>query len=317
MKSLESMSGFLPEGSSGGKSKEDGEVKLTEPEAEALLSNLLEDPENEFLTEIPKNRTKIDDAPTGVEALAIARELIARRIETTMNLNVVSEIEGVEIHNISYTGLKENLDSIVRNAREIGRGGDGFVVIDKSEIRDLPPEICYKFAIAEQTPRGRNSTSRELEIQEQFYTSAEAFNGCKIGVPVPFYSVELGEKKVIAMEKLRAKSVDDILRGKGRLPSWFDLDTFLDELKAMLDHFHEEGLYHRDMHTGNVMISQAEDLRDHEKIGYVIDFGLSERDSSGLEPYKKESAGETFTYSDDYGIINLVRSQIGSYQKRA
>ena len=301
MKSMESM----PPSTAGEETPDKPE--LSEAEAEILLDELLDNPDNAFLLSVPKNKEAIEEAPTALEALTFAQERILRRTEKAMDFRIGESVEGVKITNVSYAGMRENINSIVRNADEIGRGDDGFVVIDRSEVKNLPPEICYKFALKEATPRGRNSMQVEFEVQGKFFRSAKESPECKIGVPTPFYSVEIGNQKMIAMEKLNAKSVEDILAGKGRLPSWFDVDAFCSELKKIIDHFHEDGLYHRDMHIGNVMIAQSETLKEGDYQGYIVDFGLSGIDSVGFDPYKKVVAGTTFTYGDDYGIINEVK----------
>lgn len=315
MKSLESLKRSPKTEGSGGKGKETAREGITEREAEARLDALLEDPDNAFLLENPQNREKVEKTASSVEALQFAEDQIARRVERAMDIRVVSEIEGIEIHDVSYKGIKDNIDTILRNADEIGRGGDGFVVIDKTEIRNLPPEICYKFAIQETTPRGRNTTAGEFQLQELFYQSLEDIPESKIGVPMPFYSVEIGDTKMIAMEKLNARSVEDLERGKGHIPDWFDVDEFCDELKKVLAHFHKHGLFHRDMHIGNVMISQ--ESSEGEKIGFIVDFGLSGRGKEGMDPYVKEVAGETFTYDDDYDIVASARGRLNALKKRS
>jgi len=281
-----------------------------EREAEGVLENLLEREENRFLTEIEQNRKALDGFASAVEALAFALSRIEERQRRTFRFAFTNEIPGVKIEGVSFDGLKRNIDTVLEHAEEIGRGGDGFVVIDKSEVRGLPPEICYKFTIQEATPRGRNSIEVETELQEKFYRAAGRLPNSKIGVPAPFYAVEIGINKVIAMEKLHARSVDDILHGAGSLPEGFDVDIFCDELAAFLDHVHQQGLYHRDMHFGNIMITQRKDLVSQGFWGYVIDFGLSVEDQTGLEPYKKQVAGDTFTYSRDHDIIISLRQSL-------
>lgn len=290
--------------------------ELSESQAERELDALLEDPQNEFLTSIKANNERIENAETAREALAFAKEKIRSRLESGTQFNTINFIEGMDIREISASGLSKIVESVLENAQKIGEGGDAFVVIAKNEVREFPPEICYKFAIAEKTPRGRNPVAEEAELHSRFYELAKEKSDSAIGVPVPFYSLELGTQKVIAMEKLPAKSVDDILHGKGVLPDWFDADFFCDELKAMLRHFHEHDLYHRDMHFGNLMISQKDELKEGEKQGYIIDFGLSGESVIEEYAYQKDVAGSHFTYNDDYGIIITVKKALEAYKSR-
>lgn len=290
--------------------------ELSETQAEQQLEALLSDKNNSFLTTIESNRNQLENAETAKEALAFAQEKIRKRLESGTMFNTINFIEGVDLKEISASGLSKIVESVLENAQKIGEGGDAFVVIAKNEVREFPPEICYKFAIAEKTPRGRNPVAEEAELHSRFYELAKEKTNSKIGVPIPFYSLELGTQKVIAMEKLEAKSVEDILHGKGTLPEWLDIDSFCDELKAMFDHFHGNNLYHRDMHFGNLMISQKKELKEGEKQGYVIDFGLSGESVIEEYAYKKEVAGTTFTYNDDYGIIKTVKKALEAYKSR-
>ncbi len=284
-----------------------------EAELERQLQSLLDDPDNAFLSENASNKDIIDNAETAGEALRYAREKIQQRLERTFSFRLVKEIEGVEMLSVSPAGVKHMIESVKKHQEKIGEGGDAIVVIDTSVVRELPPEVCFKFAKEEKTPRGRNSLLRELEIQSAFYDAAEEIEGTKIGVPLPLYSTEIGSDKLIAMERLPAKSVDDIKRGFGSVPEWFDIDHFCDELGDFVARMHNHGLYHRDMHIGNVMIRQSREVPEDGKWGYVIDFGLStEAGINELDPYKKEVAGEVFTYREDHDIIKEVRSVLKS-----
>lgn len=282
-----------------------GKPILTESQADEKLEALLSDPANKFLRENPANNERIENAESAKEALALAQDLIRRRIESSTTFRGLKTIEGIEMSDLSPEGLQSTVETVWQNRQKIGEGGDAIVVIFKNEIRSIPPEICYKFAIAEKTPRGRNPIQEEAELHEQFYDIASQSES-KIGVPVPFYSLEIGDKKLIAMEKLPAASIDDILHSKGIIPPWFDPDEFCTELRALLDQFHENHLYHRDMHFGNIMITQKLKLEEGDKQGYIIDFGLSGRAEIDEYAYRKEMAGYTFTYSDDYGTIGEV-----------
>jgi serine/threonine protein kinase len=281
---------------------------------ERELQELLDEPANKFLTEIAANRQYIENAAPK-DALNYALNKIEARLQRTFKVEQANALDRIISVEISYKGMSHAIEAVIQNAREIGRGGDAFVIVNKNEIRNLPPEICYKFAIAEATPRGRNETFDELRMQNEFYKAAEEYGG-EIGVPMPFYAVEIGGKKVIAMEKLNAASIDDILRGKGSLPGWIDIDTLYNELREVIDFFHQKGLFHRDMHLGNIMVSQSPQSNSEEKMAYIIDFGLSSIASDEMQPYKKELAGAVFTYNNDYVILDEVRNQLNSLRRR-
>jgi serine/threonine protein kinase len=308
------MSGFESFGNQ--KPQERPSAEIEEENAEKELEALLEDPDNAFLTEIESNRRFIDECKSAVRALAFAKSRIEERLSKAVNFQGFDYGE-VTLKEVDLPALKRTIDNILKNQLEIGRGGDAFVVVDKNEIRELPPEICYKFALDEKTPRGRNSTSYEAELQGMFYDAALEKADSKIGVPMPFYCVEVGSKKMIAMEKLGAKSIDDIKRGKGSVPEWLDVEEFCRQLTAMVDHFHEHDLYHRDMHFGNVMITQKAKLDEGDKWGYIIDFGLSGVAKEEEFAYKKQVAGDSFTYDNDYGMIKEVRLLLNDLKSRS
>jgi serine/threonine protein kinase len=287
-----------------------------EIEAEDRLDDLLADPDYRFLSDVPQNRERIDNADSAVEALSIAQELIMRRLERTFEFRTLKPIEGVEMGEVSVESIKETINTIKANQQLIGEGGDAFVVVDKNEIRELPPEICYKFAKEEETKRGRNSLSREAEIHADFYRAVETIGSSQIGVPMPFYVTEIGSDKMLAMEKLPARSVADVLRGIGSVPEWLDVDAFCDELEVFFQLMHERGLYHRDVHEGNIMICQTPEPPQDGKWGYLIDFGLSGHGEEDMDPYVKETNGTRFTYSKDNAIINKVRHTLKIHQAR-
>lgn len=113
------------------------------------------------------------------------------------------------------------------------------------------------------------------------------------------------------MEKLPAKSIDDIRRGKGTLPEWVTerhIEQFTHDIIEALDHCHSQNLYHRDLHFGNIMFTQSP--TEVDKLGYIIDFGLSGFGQADMDPYKKETNTETFTYDNDYGRIDAVRDEL-------
>jgi|GEM_PF-1596256 len=290
------------------------EIQITESEAEVELDAILNEHGNEFLSAHPKHIAYLDSA-TAIDALGYVLRVLDERLRRTFHYEYPRSLHSIQPEHVSYRGIHRSIEKILHEKVEIGRGGDAFVVIDKSEIRELPPEICYKFSLAEATPRGRNDIFSEMDLQEAFYVVAQS-STASIGVPMPFYAVEIGHAKVIAMEKLNASSIDDILRHKGTLPAWIDIDVLCDELRKMLDAFHNVGLFHRDMHFGNIMISQNQRQTPGERMAYIIDFGISTRASDTLEPYKKEVAGSTFTYTDDYAILEFVKLELRALRKR-
>lgn len=220
---------------------------------------------------------------------------------------------------MSYTGVRRTLQRISESAQSIGEGGDARVVVSTIEAVEGISEICYKFSKEAETPRGRNVMSRELEVHSKIYEVLSAQHDLKIGAPSPYYYCEMGGNKLIGMERLHARSIDDLLRGFGSLPEWFgevEIDELCNQLIKAIDLLHEHNLYHRDLHKGNVMVTQASSREELGKLGYIIDFGLSGIGHEGMDPYKKETNGQVFTYADDYGRIEFFRKELKELKER-
>lgn len=286
--------------------------------AEQRLEELLDNPEHAFLTEIPRNLAAIEEAESAVEGLRIAQDLINKRLERTFRFEPIRSIdpEVFEVQAVSAEGTKRFLVDLIENNQFVGEGGDAVVLMADSDLLGLPPEVCYKIAKVEEVKRGRNPMSKEADIQSEVHTLMKELEASKIGVPCPYYVVEIGAKKMMAMEKLPAKSVDDILHGRGTLPTWLDIDTFFDELEQFIAAMHDRGVYHRDLHFGNVMIRQSAAEPEDGKWGYVIDFGVSGHGIGGINPYIKETTAGTFTFNDDYGIVSTGRAELKKLKKR-
>ncbi|MEY3784434.1 MAG: Lipopolysaccharide kinase (Kdo/WaaP) family [Candidatus Parcubacteria bacterium] len=290
------------------------EVNL-ETAAERKLDEILDNPDNAFLSEHKMNLDRIENADTSVESLRIAEELISARLEQTFKIRMLSEVEGIEEIEVNIGGIKERINNIKTTQELIGEGGDAFVVIDKNEITTLSSDACYKFAKEKKNEDGRNTSLREAEIQQHFYKVAQEHDNLCIGVPEPYYSVKYGQTELIVMERLSAKSVKDIAEGKGSVPQRLDVNKLCDDLKEMLEIFHANSLYHRDLHTGNFMISQSE-VDDGNKLGFVIDFGHSDFSIINEDPYRKNIADKVFTYKKDDVIVEDLRQSLLEYQKR-
>jgi tRNA A-37 threonylcarbamoyl transferase component Bud32 len=292
------------------------ESQVRNPEAEKEekaareLDEILSNPEYKFLTTIQTNREVIEDADTAVEALAIAMAKIEEREQRTFVMKAAEEVQGVEQGEISYRGFKRMFNELVSKGKSIGEGGDADVYVSEAEMRNGISPICYKFAKQIGKNLGRNTLERELDLHIAFYKNLKSFTS-SVKVPSPYYYCEFGNHKIIAMERLPARSVDDLVRGFGSIPQWVDdgvINQFCDDLHKSLDFCHQQGLYHRDLHFGNIMFTQSNIPTD--TLGYIIDFGVSVFGVEGLEPYKSTDSRGTFTYADDYGRIEEVRSSL-------
>lgn len=285
--------------------------QINESQAEALLEELLNDPEYDFLNKIKSNHEKIENADTAREALAFANAQIEEREKRTFRFVPVGAMPGIIEEELAYDGFRKSFKSISRHKRLVGEGGDAFVYFSNDEKYKGISKACYKFSKIVGTNRGRNSMEQELDMHKNFYQVLQASGMETITIPQPFYYTEMGSQKMIAMERLQARSIDDLKRGFGSLPTWVTaehIDLYCDEVKRALDVLHAAGLYHRDLHFGNLMFTQSP--TETQNLGHIIDFGLSAEGQDGLEPYKKTTQSEVFTFDDDYGRVEAVRVEL-------
>jgi serine/threonine protein kinase len=77
------------------------------------------------------------------------------------------------------------------------------------------------------------------------------------------------ELSIMLMERIHGPSLRNILEDDAVIPETFEPTTFFDSLRNFLRDMHERGIFHRDLHDGNIMID--------EKTGkpVIIDFGKS------------------------------------------
>lgn len=83
-------------------------------------------------------------------------------------------------------------------------------------------------------------------------------------------------EQVLVMEKINGTSLEDVFdpkeqRFKKELPENFDKELFFLRLEKFVHKMNDAGIYHRDLHFGNIMI-------DYDtKKPVIIDFGFSRR----------------------------------------
>ncbi len=94
---------------------------------------------------------------------------------------------------------------------------------------------------------------------------------------IPVYAVREGEQALFfVMKYVKGRTLDSIISGMGPLPLTM-IRSILLEVTAALDYAHREGVVHRDIKPGNIMV-------DEEGFVMVTDFGIA-----------KAMQGETLT----------------------
>jgi len=116
----------------------------------------------------------------------------------------------------------------------------------------------------------------------------------------------------LLMERIKGVSITELI-GKGLLPPpGFNLDRFEKQITEFLEQMHAAGIYHRDLHDGNVMIE--EETGD----ACIIDFGRATITRfSEEDPYVDEVIdGEKMRFvNDNLFLQKRVIGQLKEYLK--
>lgn len=116
-----------------------------------------------------------------------------------------------------------------------------------------------------------NSLDEEAEFQQ------EVFN---LGIPTPRYFKKLRHKETrqeyMVMERIDGFSLGDILENPeddkfSSILQNYNHEYFFKKLTSMIQTLHENKIYHRDLHSGNIMIT-----KDGEPI--IIDWGAASKE---------------------------------------
>lgn len=161
----------------------------------------------------------------------------------------------------------------------IGEGGMGFVV--RARHLTLQEEVAIKFL----KPAGGGT-----EAIERFVREARAAAKLKNEHVIRVHDVGVHEgMPYIVMELVAGQSLGDRVDAEGPLPPDLAVDLVLQACDAMAD-AHAHGIVHRDLKSGNLMLTQRGDGTPFVKI---LDFGLA---TAPLEdPSGPRAAGITST----------------------
>lgn len=126
--------------------------------------------------------------------------------------------------------------------------------------------------------------------------------------------VENIKEDVLVMEKIEGASLADIFnpkesRFKKDAPEGVDWVYFLDTLERFIKKMNNEGIFHRDLHMGNVMI-ETESLKP-----VVIDFGFSgKKRFEEQDVYLEDSYPQnTIRFTSDLAHISEMKKIILGY----
>lgn len=178
---------------------------------------------------------------------------------------------------------------------EIGRGGMGVVYL--AEGSSHHGEVALKVLPAE--------LARQDDFRRRFQREANYAKQFQHPNIVSVHDVgEEGGLFYIAMEYVRGQDLASVLAAEGRLRPERAIDI-LSDVAAALDALHAEGLLHRDVKPGNILVLHAEDSQAKPHC-YLTDFGLAKnptQDSVAL------TAVDSFVGTLDYVAPELILNE--------
>lgn len=139
-----------------------------------------------------------------------------------------------------------------------------------------------------------NRPETEFEYQQEINN--------KHGVRTPLSICHIRDtvtgQEYLIMERIKGVSLGDIGKGLARFPEKYNHEKFFEKLKADLKKMHDGGIYHRDLHWGNVMVD--EETGDP----VIIDFGTASRVFRGDD--EKYWQGQVLLYNPETGRYTLA-----------
>jgi serine/threonine protein kinase len=156
-------------------------------------------------------------------------------------------------------GLADHPDYEIK--RELGRGGMGVVYLAHNRLmgRDEVLKVM-----------GRHIMERP-GVLDRFLREIRAVAKLRHpNIVTAYHATRIGESIVFAMEYVEGLDLSRMVKAKGPLPVAHAC-FFAHQAALGLEHAHEEGLVHRDMKPGNLMLSRKKDKATVK----ILDFGLA------------------------------------------
>lgn len=255
-----------------GMGKEHAQLELSIDEMEEVLSSLSK--RSTLPGELVQGlQRKFIDAESDREIIDLYREL--KHIE---NERLKLSRESLFIEDLDENPeLDGQIERIIERNRLIGEGKVAKVLrVNGSCIKLIyNPELYEK----------QNKIADEVAFQEKFYFLAQTLQDT-VKVPVPYFYRNTKNGPVISMETISGITLQEMIEEHGMSSlrdRGFDRDIFFDKLRSFIEIANENGLHHRDLHLGNVMI-QFENLNTP----VVIDFGTAKKTNLRNEEVTRE-----------------------------
>ena len=178
--------------------------------------------------------------------------------ESRINQEFISEVTTEQ----ERTGFIESyIERIAENPVELGRGRTA--VVRTVQEPESQQSICIKEITNPESEFYINNVEQELKFQTVAYQAG-------VRVPRPFLSATTENGRAyLAMETIIGHSIEEIVKQNIELPPSFEYDTFCQKTELLFRKLRNNGMQHRDVHIGNIMI----EWETGEPV--LIDFGTA------------------------------------------
>ncbi|HEX8265095.1 MAG TPA: protein kinase [Pyrinomonadaceae bacterium] len=179
---------------------------------------------------------------------------------------------------------------------KLGIGGMGEVYL--ADDKRLNRKVALKFL--SKALLGDKWAKRQLIKEAQAVAMLDHPNVC------PVYGIEeIGEHNFIVMQYVEGETLADLVR-KRRLTTE-QVSSLAKQIASAIEAAHAHGIIHRDIKTGNIMVTASGQAK-------VLDFGLAKI----IEPlHKAENGGENVTQFSQNGLIMGTVSYMSPEQLKA
>ena len=217
---------------------------------------------------------------------------------------VAKIVESKEVDN-----LVECISTLELSAKEIGQGRNAVVYAAEGTVYE---NVCLK--------RIRNKPEVLANtIDEEHKFQIEAKN---VGVrtPLSLVSLETQNGIYLIMERVNGPTAAAVASDPRLAPENFNYSEFCKALDAEIQKLHTAGIYHRDLHGGNVMIDANDGLP------WIIDYGTAVHGTGGemtydeyasvYDPVSGRYEQRQRFYRDDLESVRKIKANLRVAEKR-
>ena len=126
-----------------------------------------------------------------------------------------------------------------------------------------------------------------------------------------YHATQVGESLIFAMEYVKGYDLAQLVKGQGPLPVALACN-FVYQAALGLQHAHEEGLVHRDIKPGNLMLGR----KGEKPMVKVLDFGLARATREQKVDTALTSEGQTMGTPDFIAPEQILDAATADYPSR-